>query len=75
MSSPLATNAIHSSLAIPTPAAQLPQAPAAVVPAPTVSEDAVQDGGETIDTFSAYIPTALPDIILKTLHKEEHPNT
>lgn len=44
---------------------------AAAGPTPTVavgrSEDAVQDGGDAIDTFSSYIPTALPPCIVQLL--------
>ena len=32
-----------------------------------VAEDAVQDGGNAIDTFSSYIPSALPRCVLKAL--------
>ncbi|KAL7444868.1 hypothetical protein ACHAXM_009693 [Skeletonema potamos] len=33
-----------------------------------VAEDAVQDGGNAIDTFSSYVPTALPHCVLKALY-------
>jgi len=41
---------------------------AAQVTRPTViAEDAVQDGGNAIDTFSSYVPTALPHCVVKAL--------
>ena len=38
-------------------------------PAPP-AEDAVQDGGDAIDTFSSYIPTALPRCIVEVLRDQ-----
>ena len=32
-----------------------------------IAEDAIQDGGNAIDTFSSYIPTALPRCVVKAL--------
>lgn len=37
-----------------------------------VAEDAIQDGGNAIDTFSSYVPTALPLSILKALFDAHH---
>ena len=37
-----------------------------------VAEDAVQDGGNAIDTFSSYIPSALPRSVLKALFDAHH---
>jgi len=37
-----------------------------------VAEDAVQDGGNAIDTFSSYVPTALPHCVLKALFDAHH---
>ena len=39
-------------------------------PAPP-AEDAVQDGGDAIDTFSSYVPTALPPCIAQALRDRE----
>lgn len=33
-----------------------------------IAEDAVQDGGNAIDTFSSYVPTALPHCVVKALY-------
>ena len=38
-------------------------------PPPPPAEDAVQDGGDAIDTFSSYVPTALPPCIVQLLHE------
>ena len=35
--------------------------------APPPAEDSVQDGGDAIDTFSSYVPTALPQCIVDVL--------
>jgi hypothetical protein len=43
------------------------QAAAAAGAPPPIAEDAVQDGGDAIDTFSSYIPTALPRCIVEYL--------
>lgn len=52
-------------------AASAAAAAVAAGPIPTVavgrSEDAVQDGGDAIDTFSSYIPTGLPPCIVQLL--------
>ncbi|KAL9178650.1 hypothetical protein ACHAXT_001988 [Thalassiosira profunda] len=48
-------------------AAAAKQAAAAAKPAPPPAEDAVQDGGDAIDTFSSYTPAALPPCIVRAL--------
>lgn len=40
-------------------------------PAAPPAEDSVQDGGDAIDTFSSYIPTALPQCIVDMLLSEK----
>ena len=37
-----------------------------------VAEDAIRDGGNAIDTFSSYVPTALPHCVLKALFDAHH---
>ena len=46
------------------PEADQPKSP------PLTAEDSVQDGGDAIDTFSSYIPTALPQCIVNVLHEK-----
>lgn len=45
-------------------------APAAAATPPAAAEDAVQDGGDAIDTFSSYVPTALPPCIVQMLREK-----
>lgn len=37
---------------------------------PLAAEDSVQEGGDAIDTFSSYVPTALPQCIVDVLHEK-----
>ena len=44
---------------------------AAAAAAPPAAEDAANDGGESIDTFSAYVPSALPSCLVKALEERQ----